>query len=134
MDAQFGFPHEHYHIDCRFYIEPRMGHEYQVHRVHTAAVIRVNGKSPRFLRLELHSVACVGHETGLAFPAEPSLRQLENLIKYEEWYDSYVGRSCAGKRCPHFGTEMLEKDGMLVCPLHELKADLVTMVVVCRGD
>lgn len=40
---------------------------------------------------------------------------------YNDWYKSMIGKSCAGKKCPHLGTIMIEQDGVLVCPLHNLK-------------
>lgn len=131
-DPQFGFPHEHYHIDGRFYLEPRMGHEYQVHAGHTAAVIRVEDQRPKFLRIEERAVRCVHSDTGLLFPGMPTKKQQGNLERYARWYASYIGRICAGKPCPHYGTEMLEKDGRLVCPVHELTADPETLRIIAR--
>ncbi|UOE52599.1 hypothetical protein MTO98_16095 [Mucilaginibacter sp. SMC90] len=131
-DPQFGFPHKHYHIDGRFYMEPRMGHEYRLHAGHTSAVIRPGNETPKFLRIETRILPCVQTQTGLTFPETPTKSQSDNLERYEQWYASYIGKSCAGKRCPHFGTEMLDKDGRLVCPMHELTADPDTMRVVAR--
>lgn len=133
-DPQFGFPHEHYHIDGRFYMEPRMGHQYQVHCGHTSAVIKVKNADPEFLRIEARKVTCVAASTGLIFPTAPTKKQSANLEKYERWYASYIGKSCAGKRCPHFGTEMLLKNGRLICPMHELTADPETLTVVARAS
>ncbi|WP_425438149.1 Rieske 2Fe-2S domain-containing protein [Mucilaginibacter yixingensis] len=52
-----------------------------------------------------------------------------NIEKYHAGYKSFTGQVCAGRRCPHFGTEMLEKDGTLVCPMHGLKANPATLVI-----
>ncbi len=40
--------------------------------------------------------------------------------KYAEWYNSMIGKSCKGKKCPHYGTTMQERGGKLICPLHNL--------------
>ena len=132
-DPQFGFPHEHYHIDGRFYLEPRMRQEYCLDNGHTNAVIKTKGGSPTFLRIEQRSLKCIHDQAGLKFPATPTERQRRNLAKYERWYSGFVGKTCEGKRCPHYGTEMLEKNGLLVCPLHELKADPHTLLILPRN-
>jgi uncharacterized Zn finger protein (UPF0148 family) len=41
-----------------------------------------------------------------------------------------IGKSCKGKKCPHFGANMIEKNGELVCPIHNLKGDLKTLKIV----
>ena len=50
--------------------------------------------------------------------------------KYYEWYATFVGKSCKGKRCPHRGTTMLECNGKLVCPLHMLTGDKETEKII----
>jgi hypothetical protein len=50
--------------------------------------------------------------------------------KYHKWVDTMIGKSCKGKRCPHYGIQMHEKDGFLVCPLHSLKGSITDEVIV----
>lgn len=132
-DPQFGFPHPHYHIDARFYMEPRMAHHYRLQKGETAFVIQTEGSMPKFIRVERRAVACVGQLTGLAIPCSPKEQQTEKLALYNKWYEAYLGRHCEGKRCPHLGTEMLGVNGELVCPLHKLTADLDTLVIKPRS-
>jgi uncharacterized Zn finger protein (UPF0148 family) len=54
------------------------------------------------------------------------------LEKYEEWYLGFLGKHCKGRKCPHFGTDMIEKDGVLICPMHGLTADLKTLKIIER--
>ena len=132
-DPQFGFPHEHYHIDGRFYMEPRMYHQYHLQHGFTNAVIKREGQEPKFLRIEVRQVRCIRKETGLSFPTNPTDRQRDNLENYDRWYETYIEKSCQGKRCPHYGTEMLEKNGLLVCPMHHLTADVQTLKIIPHG-
>lgn len=129
-DPQFGFVYEHYHIDGRFEIHPRIAHEYNLANGYTASVIKKDNSSPEFLRIGLEEVLCVRLETGLSFPCHPNERQQNNLALYKAWYSKYLGKSCAGKRCPHYGTEMLEQGGKLICPMHHLTADAKTLLVI----
>jgi hypothetical protein len=130
-DAQFGFPEKHYHVDGRFEMDPRMLQHFRLDNGHTYNVIVPDANSHYiFKRIISKSLKCVRLYTGLNFPQEPNPRQQGKLSLYQAWYKSYVGKVCEGKRCPHFGTEMLEKDGMLVCPLHNLTADPETLLIV----
>jgi hypothetical protein len=71
-------------------------------------------------------VKCTGQNTGLAFAEQT------NPGNYAAWYQTYLGRSCAGRKCPHYGTAMPERDGVLVCPMHGLRADLQTLAIIDR--
>lgn len=134
-DPQFGFPHEHYHIDGRFEIHPRMRHWFKIIDGHTLTVIVKNNKgSYRFLKLVKRRLRYERTATGLLFSQQQEEAPTENLLKYREWYKTFVGSSCKGRHCPHYGTEMLETDGLLVCPMHHLTADLGTMQIILSGD
>jgi len=50
--------------------------------------------------------------------------------KFAKWYNSMIGKSCAGKKCPHLGTTMHERDGKLVCPLHNLIGCIETEKII----
>lgn len=132
-DPQFGFPHKHYHIDGRFYLHPNIQHTFQVNNGHTAMVI-TPGKSStyEFLAIGFHDLLCVETTTGLVIPTHPTKQQKPKLDQYKAWYQNFIGQKCEGRKCPHFGTEMLERSGQLVCPMHHLTADLQTQIIVKR--
>jgi len=50
--------------------------------------------------------------------------------KWFIWQKTMLGKSCAGRKCPHYGTHMLERDGRLVCPLHNLQGDIKTEKII----
>lgn len=130
-DKQFGFPHEHYHIDGRFYLEPRMKQFFELEDGHTAAVIRPDGtKHYLFVGLVEKKLKCERLATGLAIPKSPTEDQRSRIESYNKWYESFVGKKCEGRKCPHLGTDMLENDGKLVCPLHNLTAGLADLKVI----
>lgn len=130
-DPQFGFPDEHYHIDGRFEMEPRMKHQFHLNEGHTAMVVVPEVTSRySFLSIAVQQLKCERLTTGLAIPQNPSEKQQEKIIQYDNWYKSFIGKSCAGRKCPHFGTEMLESNGVLVCPMHKLIADPVSLRVI----
>lgn len=127
-DAQFGVDYMHYHIDGRFRISGFLRKDFSV---------RENGRTNGIVGLpgtnitSYHSVAhksleivyldrkCLSTETGII----PPLRQRKGGTMpgdYHAWYNSMIGKSCAGKKCPHLGTVMIEKNGQLVCPMHNL--------------
>ncbi len=129
-DPQFDFTDEHYHIDGRFEMEPRMKQQFDCWDGLTASVIvPYHSSSYSFLSIADTKVKCIRQETGLKIPDHPSPQQLAKVDKYLSWYESYIGKKCVGERCPHFGTEMLEYNGSLVCPMHGLKADLRSRII-----
>lgn len=50
--------------------------------------------------------------------------------RYESFYKKHVGKSCKGKRCPHYGQKMIERDGVLYCPLHGLMGNIKTETII----
>ena len=135
-DLQFGFPHQHYHIDGRFHLHPRMQHEFSVKRGYTSVVlVTEDTKGYRFVKVNIKKVMCERLTTGLDFPkGELTDRQQVKLGLYDEWYKTYLGKKCEGRKCPHFGTEMLEHKGVLVCPMHHLTADPDTLEIIEKAD
>jgi hypothetical protein len=122
-DLAFDFPHRHYHVDGRFEIHPRICHRLKINQGYTLTVILTDGTNEyEFKGIGIFKIKCVRSETGLAVP--------EGNEKYANWYKSYAGRSCAGKKCPHLGTDMLEINGKLICPLHGLTADQDTLTII----
>ena len=55
-------------------------------------------------------------------------------LVYWTWYKSMIGKSCKGRRCPHFGTMMHERDGKLICPLHNLEGDIETELIINKPE
>lgn len=130
-DKQFDFPDEHYHIDGRFEMEPRMKQQFNCWDGYTAAVIVPdNSFTYSFLSISQTKVKCERPHTGLRIPAHPNEKQISKVEKYNNWYKSFVGKKCEGMRCSHFGTTMLEKDGQLACPMHNLIADIQTLRII----
>lgn len=130
-DKQFDFPDEHYHIDGRFEMEPRMKQQFNCWDGYTAAVIVPNSFATySFLSISRTKVKCERSHTGLRIPEHPNEKQILKVEKYNNWYKSFVGKKCKGKLCPHFGTTMLEKGGLLVCPMHNLIADSRTLKII----
>jgi hypothetical protein len=132
-DPQFEFHHKHFHIDGRFEIHPRMVHEFNITDGYTAAVIVPESGAPyKFRGLEHRELKCIRLHTGLKVPDVPTADQQPKVDRYNSWYYGFIGVVCAGRKCPHFGTEMLAKDGLLVCPLHNLTADLHSLKIIAR--
>jgi hypothetical protein len=130
-DKQFDFPDEHYHIDGRFEMEPRMKQQFNCWDGYTAAVIVPNSFATySFLSISLAKVKCERLHTGLRIPEDPNEKQIPKVEKYINWYKSFVGKKCEGELCPHFGTTMIEKDGLFVCPMHNLIADIQTLRII----
>jgi hypothetical protein len=130
-DKQFDFPDEHYHIDGRFEMEPRMKQQFNCWDGYTAAVIvPVSSSTYRFHSIVHTTVKYERLNTGLRIPEKPTEKQISKVDKYTNWYKSYVGKKCEGKLCPHFGTTMLESNGLLVCPMHNLTADIQTLKII----
>ena len=46
------------------------------------------------------------------------------------WYNSYIGKSCKGKKCPHLGQVMIEHGDRYVCPLHNLVGSKATETII----
>lgn len=124
-DAQFGFPDQHFHIDGRFEMEPRMRHQLKVADGYTSSVIVQQCSLYELIGISKRLVKCTGTTTGLRLPGTG-----ENFELYQSWYQTYVGKDCKGRRCPHFGTEMLETYGRLVCPLHHLTSDAGSLKII----
>lgn len=128
-DAQFGFPQKHYHIDGRFEMEPRMKHFFGLVDGHTSHVITTTADRFKLLGIVTLKRACTSLATGLVLPADGPKKDL-----YRDWYQGFVGQKCEGRKCPHFGMPMIELNGQLVCPMHNLKADLHTLCVIPQEE
>jgi hypothetical protein len=128
-DPQFGTNHRHIHIDGRFIGKNSY---FWIDEGITNHIIFVDGEfnqSNKFIEFVVKRRKCMRLTTGIR-PPHPKNGGLE----YWQWYKSMIGKSCAGKRCPHFGTVMHERDGKLVCPLHNLEGDIETEVITSRPE
>ncbi|WP_133300185.1 hypothetical protein [Mucilaginibacter terrenus] len=112
-------------------MEPRMLHHFSLRHGRTSAVIPVKGQtSYKLIGICKKQLRCTGHATGLIVPDPPNEKQKPKVDMYRRWYDSFVGKRCTGRKCPHLGTAMLESNGILVCPLHNLVADVESLCIV----
>lgn len=113
-DAQFGADHFHYHIDGRF-VTKKMQLAFCMNGGKTNVPIWTDKDVDNYWIFKLTTtikLKCKRTETGLI---------INHFMRdYWVWYRSMIGKSCKGKRCPHLGTQMLERNGQLVCPLHNL--------------
>lgn len=127
-DPQFGVEADHYHIDGRFdYKEAVRIGKFTIVAGMTSQVVIADEEATmyhnkfRILEIKFLKKKCLRKETGIP----PDVSML-----YEDWYNKFLGKSCAGKKCPHFGTQMITVNGKTYCPLHGLYADPETLVVV----
>lgn len=137
-DKQFGYAasFEHYHIDGRFDMPKSLTPYFRMED---------NGKSNCVVYVDsscvedtaLYKVTdivykvrkCKRLTTGTMPPMLS--RMTGKKSEYLNWYNRYVGKSCRGKKCPHFGTNMIDKgDGVLVCPMHDIHASSKTLKVI----
>lgn len=128
-DPQFGFKKDHYHIDGRFdYKDAIVFGKFYIVGGLTNQIICLNEFGPeweypyKLLAIEYLVKKCLRKKTGIDPP--------KNSLVYNEWYDTYLGKSCAGKKCPHFGTQMITVKGKTFCPLHNLHADPIKEIIV----
>lgn len=133
-DKNFGIDAFHYHIDGRFCTRKQM----EIHGVCNEGKTNYIIREPHDQYYELwltYKIAyirmvCRRTGTGLNIKWEEKGKANSIFKRYFRWYDSMVGKSCAGKRCPHLGYTMKEEGGQLVCPLHNLKGDIKTEKII----
>lgn len=113
-DPQFGVDQFHYHIDGRF-------------AANNCPIPHTDGKTNSVVWAGDRTEYWPPYKTGnIVYRRLKCKRESTGIVppekgKYQDWYSSFVGQSCKGKRCPHLGQEMIEENGLLVCPLHNLK-------------
>jgi hypothetical protein len=116
----FGFAYDHYHLDGRFIGDnSKAGKIWKTSNGYTAAVITAeNGNiySDVFYKVK----TCLFQQTGVGSGGKIGA----------EWRKSMVGKSCKGKKCPHWGAIMSNIDGVLVCPMHGLHGSLEEEVII----
>lgn len=119
-DSQFSFTHLHYHIDGRFTAGKNAPYDTNENG-YTGGV--VSAVLDNVITFGIVRLKCRRLTTGLG-----AVRH--KISGYPKWYNSMLGKSCKGKKCPHFGTAMLEENGRLVCPLHHLEGDIATEKII----
>lgn len=125
-DPQFTHPYHHYHLDGRF-VGKKVQSQFSMKGGRTNCAVwtdEPNNKGWIPIRKVIKTLKCKRNEAGLI------TNHLNKSSRYWKWYDSMIGKSCAGKKCPHLGTEMLERNGKLVCPLHNLVGDIKTELII----
>lgn len=123
-DAQFGVTEKHYHIDGRF-CGREQSKQYDIDKNgFTNNIVSASHNHHKLYEIVIRRMKCKRLTTGIIPPHNKTYwnryeyKQVPE--KYWVWYDKMIGKSCKGKKCPHLGTLMKEKDGVLVCPLHNL--------------
>ncbi len=138
QDASFGAAYSHYHIDARFI--SKSDHMYYA--------IDLDGKTNAILiagkdddkrhdyvsEIIIQKRKCKRLTTGIKPPeiGDKFMDGRQKAVAYHEWYKSMTGKSCKGKKCPHLGHTMHERDGYLVCPLHDLIGDIDEEIIIPR--
>lgn len=125
-DEKFA-PHigEHYHLDMRFSTPPYVKHKFVIDKSQSNVPVLKNDIYGFYIaEIIFLEKKCLRLNTSLKIP------QTKSADRYHEWYKSMIGKSCAGKRCPHYGATMIEDNGKIYCPMHNLHADPLTLKVV----
>ncbi|EMS84055.1 hypothetical protein [Leptospira noguchii] len=125
-DPQFGAKESHYHIDARF-TSNFLNHQFKIQSGFTNKPIWVgekniiSGERFYFRGIVFKRRLCRLKVTGLLGPSP--LDRAPEFEKYQTWAKGFLGKKCHGGKCPHFGTEFIETNGVRYCPLHGLRAD-----------
>lgn len=128
IDKQFSVNYEHYHIDGRFKSKLVYHPNGYTNQIISADKKRDNNSIyGTFIGIEIKRRKCIILTTGIMPPSKD--KQFKNS-DYMKWYNSFIGKSCKGKKCPHLGTTMFEVDGRLVCPLHKLQGCLTSEKII----
>lgn len=128
-DPSFTNGHKHFHIDARF-TNLKQDKYYHIKGGLTDCVIWTKPAEMQqaldhyFRRVETRTLKCKRLITGL------SNEQIPHSKRYNEWYSEQLGKSCAGRKCPHYGTKMQLINGVLVCPLHNLQGCATTEKII----
>lgn len=118
----------HYHIDGRFEVSTDIKRRYAIDgkgRISVILITEAKDHCDYVVRIEFLNVKCVRKTTGLNVPQTA----LEGGL-FGEWLKKMKGKSCAGKKCPHYGVIMSKVKGQLVCPLHGLVGDIKTEIII----
>lgn len=123
-DPQLGANFYHYHIDGRFAMDAWTRYYFSIKNGITNFAVTLSSSHYKLVDIIFKKKRCVRLTTGVNPP--PMFFESKN----SEWYQTMKGKSCAGRKCPHFGTVMIELNGILVCPLHNLKGDIIREIII----
>lgn len=135
-DPQFGKAgeFEHYHIDGRFIRSKHMDTWFDIDDDgKTNQVVYIQNEFPYLGNYIVKTVLfkkckCKRLTTGVKPPVKYPFTIDHPYLK---WYNGFIGKQCKGKKCPHFGTTMIDNgNGLLVCPMHDLHADGLTQKII----
>jgi nitrite reductase/ring-hydroxylating ferredoxin subunit len=134
-DSQFGVHHKHYHIDGRFFISKQLQKHFNIINGETVSIIATEPYVPvkySFTKTMNKLKKCVRLNTGLCLPKSIVFGTEKHfpVLRFNAFFESFEGKSCKGKKCPHYGTEMLLQEGKLICPLHGLEGDIKTEKII----
>ncbi len=116
---------DHYHNETRFLSEEKRISLNCDNR--TASVIDPDNKV-RFGKMAVRRMKCVSSEIGGLPLVAAGKRSLMH-----PWFEKMEGKPCKGKRCPHQGSNMVDRGhGLLECPLHGLFGDAKTERIISR--
>lgn len=120
----FGIKTSHYHIDGRFVANTsNVARYFRVTDGMTATLVSNElslGKTQEMSEIFYKKKKCIRVETGV-----PGVK-----FHKPAFFEKYKGKSCKGKKCPHWGAKMTNIDGVLVCPMHGLRGCLETEIIL----
>lgn len=133
-DTQFGADFMHYHIDARFHISNFLKEWFRIENgITNTAIIHHIEEYKKIVTYEVLGLTyinkkCIGLQTGV----NPPIRKKYSggLSLWAVWYESMIGKSCAGRKCPHLGTTMMKQGDRLVCPMHNLIGSVKKEVII----
>jgi hypothetical protein len=120
-------PHvdDHYHLDLRFSINWAIKNKFNIKNNQTAVPVLINDSYQfKAHRIVYKRKKCIRLDTGLY------LDNVHPEHSFFQWQSSMLGKSCKGRKCPHFGAIMSEINGKLVCPMHGLIGDIKTEIII----
>lgn len=114
----------HYHLDMRFCINSTIKYKFNIRNNQSEVPVVINDA----WQYKAHKIVykrkkCISLNTGL------NLNRVHEEHDFFKWVNSMKGKSCKGRKCPHFGATMNEVNGELVCPMHGLKGDIKTEII-----
>jgi hypothetical protein len=122
-EKDFNFHHSHYHIDGRFV---------NTHSSLVARVYNVNGSG---FTSTVVSQYADNYIVGEVFYKRKKCLRIYTGVHgignhFPKFVEKYKGKSCKGRKCPHWGTLMNEVDGVLVCPMHRLIGSIEEEIII----
>lgn len=131
-DKRFDVTQMHYHIDGRFSISKKLERQFNISNGHTFTIIDCERWQPfQFKKIVHKRKKCIRGNTGLGLPSSvPLYRVTKQVLNFNKFFKEYEGKSCKGKKCPHYGTEMTVVGNKLICPLHSLEGDAKTEIII----